>query len=357
MLTAMWLQGLESALPAAGVASRVYFATDTGRIFVDSGSAWVRNNLVHRGTYAGGTTYYDKDLVSYNGDVWRALTTVTGVTPVEGGSWTIFVAKGATGSAGSGIASVDGVSNNGGNVDFVAGTNMTITPDDTANTVTFASSAGSPADASTTVKGITKVSVAPATSTNPISVGDNDTRVTADQAAGTASIRTLGTGAAQAAVGNHTHAHSALTSIDTDSATTAIHHTLGTGANQAAAGNHTHTATGFTSRDWAFSGTLTTATGALRVPIHTTGTVTSIRAMVNTAPTGAAIIIDVNKNGTTLYTTQGNRPTIAVSTNAVNATVPDVTTLAAGDYLTVDIDQIGSTVAGANLVVSVRYSY
>lgn len=31
-------------------------------------------------------------------------------------------------------------------------------------------------------------------------------------------------------------------SADTDSATTALHHTLGTGANQAAAGNHTHTA-------------------------------------------------------------------------------------------------------------------
>ena len=28
--------------------------------------------------------------------------------------------------------------------------------------------------------------------------------------------------------------------IDTDSATTALHHTLGTGANQAAAGNHAH---------------------------------------------------------------------------------------------------------------------
>jgi len=35
----------------------------------------------------------------------------------------------------------------------------------------------------------------------------------------------------------HTHAHSALTGIDTDTATIALHHTLGTGANQATAGN------------------------------------------------------------------------------------------------------------------------
>ena len=38
----------------------------------------------------------------------------------------------------------------------------------------------------------------------------------------------------------HTHAHSALTGIDTDTGLSAIHHTLGTGANQSAAGNHTH---------------------------------------------------------------------------------------------------------------------
>jgi len=110
-------------------------------------------------------------------------------------------------------------------------------------------------------------------------------------------------------------------------------------------------------RDWSFSGTLTTTTGLLRVPIHATGTIVSVRAMVTTAPTGSGVIIDLNKNGTTMYTTQANRPTIAASANSVNATLPDVTSLSAGDYLTVDIDSIGSTIAGANLVVSVRYSY
>ena len=45
-------------------------------------------------------------------------------------------------AAGSGLASVDGVSNAGGNVDFIAGSNMTITPDDGANTITFASTGG-----------------------------------------------------------------------------------------------------------------------------------------------------------------------------------------------------------------------
>lgn len=65
-------------------------------------------------------------------------------------------------------------------------------------------------DASTTVKGVTKLTVAPSSATNPIALGDNDPRVIADQIAGTASIRTLGTGAQQAASGSHTHSVATL---------------------------------------------------------------------------------------------------------------------------------------------------
>ena len=40
------------------------------------------------------------------------------------------------------ISSVDGVSNDGGNVDLVAGSNVTITPDDEANTITISAAGG-----------------------------------------------------------------------------------------------------------------------------------------------------------------------------------------------------------------------
>ncbi len=103
------------------------------------------------------------------------------------------------------------------------------------------------------------------------------------------------------------------------------------------------------------AGTLTVATGKFRIYNDTgvTLTIRAVRASVNTAPTGAAIRVDVNKNGTTIFTTQGNRPNIAVSTNTSKVTNMDVTTLADGDYLTVDVDVIGSTVAGADLLVQV----
>lgn len=100
--------------------------------------------------------------------------------------------------------------------------------------------------------------------------------------------------------------------------------------------------------------------GTHRIPIMWAGTPTSItiksiRAMVGTAPTGAAAILDIHKNGTTIFTTQGNRPEIAIDGNdSGEVTNMDVTALAKGDYLTLDIDQIGSTIAGKDLVVTLE---
>lgn len=88
------------------------------------------------------------------------------------------------------------------------------------------------------------------------------------------------------------------------------------------------------------------------------GTISDIRAGVLTAPTGATLIFDVNKNGVSLFTTQANRPIVAISGVVSSTTDPDIITFAAGDIITFDIDQIGSTVAGANafLAISVKYT-
>lgn len=107
---------------------------------------------------------------------------------------------------------------------------------------------------------------------------------------------------------------------------------------------------------FAREGTLTVAAGKGRYYLPYAITLLGIRSAVNTAPTGAAVLVDVNKNGTTVFTTQGNRPSIAIS-GFVSSEVTnmDVTAVAAGDYLSVDIDQIGSTLAGADLTVMIRY--
>lgn len=103
------------------------------------------------------------------------------------------------------------------------------------------------------------------------------------------------------------------------------------------------------------NGTIVVETGLSELPVDIACEIVSIVARVSGAPTGAAIRIDLNRNGTTVFTNQANRPTIGDGTNAsVVVTSMDVTTLAPGDYLSVDIDQVGSTFAGSDLVVAVR---
>lgn len=101
-------------------------------------------------------------------------------------------------------------------------------------------------------------------------------------------------------------------------------------------------------------GALVVAAGTLQLPLSGSYTLIDYRVRVGTAPTGASLIVDVNKNGTTLFTTQGNRPTVAAAANIASTTAPNVTTFVNGDYISVDVDQIGSTVAGSDLVVVLR---
>ncbi len=106
------------------------------------------------------------------------------------------------------------------------------------------------------------------------------------------------------------------------------------------------------------SGVLAVRTGTVRMYNDSgrTLTIASVRTTCGVAPTGATILVDVNKNGTTIFTTQGNRPSIAISGVASSKATPDVTSLADGDYLTVDIDQVGSTLPGTDLLINVEVS-
>lgn len=103
-------------------------------------------------------------------------------------------------------------------------------------------------------------------------------------------------------------------------------------------------------------GTLVLATGKGRWFNDTGQTlvITGVRASVGTAPTGSSILVDVNLGGTTIFTTQGNRPAItATNFTSGKVTNMNVTSWTSGTYLSVDVDQIGSSVAGADLTVQV----
>jgi hypothetical protein len=103
-------------------------------------------------------------------------------------------------------------------------------------------------------------------------------------------------------------------------------------------------------------GDLVAAAGKGRLKVPMAVTIVDVIATCNTAPVGAAALFDVHKGGTTIFTTQGNRPTVAAGAQDGAAATPDVTAVAAGDVLTVDIDQIGSGTAGADATVVIRYT-
>ena len=64
---------------------------------------------------------------------------------------------------------------------------------------------------------------------------------------------------------------------------------------------------------------------------------------IDTVCTGAVLICDVLKNGTSIYST---KPQFAVSTAAMTAGVISTTAFASGDRVTFKVTQIGSTVVG-----------
>lgn len=83
-------------------------------------------------------------------------------------------------------------------------------------------------------------------------------------------------------------------------------------------------------------------------------TISTVIVYSDVAPTGASLIADINKNGTTIFTTQGNRPEVAIGGHADESGTPNITSLAKGDRVSVDVDQVGSTVKGGDdLLVTV----
>jgi len=97
-------------------------------------------------------------------------------------------------------------------------------------------------------------------------------------------------------------------------------------------------------------GTGTSKSATIRVPFA--GVIERVDIYVDTPPTGADLIVDVNKNGTSIWaSTQANRVKIAAGDYSGSQTSFDTTAVSVGDIFTIDIDQIGSTVKGSDLTV------
>lgn len=100
------------------------------------------------------------------------------------------------------------------------------------------------------------------------------------------------------------------------------------------------------------STSLTTGTGKYYFKIPFAFDLSEVRASVNTAPTSSTIIIDINKDGTSILST---KLTIDIdeksSFTAATSYVISDRVIAEDSEISIDIDQIGSGIAGKGLKV------
>lgn len=81
-------------------------------------------------------------------------------------------------------------------------------------------------------------------------------------------------------------------------------------------------------------------------------TIEKCYVQAGTAPTGSTLIVDINKSGTTIFS--GTKLQLTAGSTSGTQTVFGTTSLAEGDTLTIDIDQVGSTIPGKDLYVTCR---
>lgn len=274
----------------------------------------------------------------------------------------------------AGVGSIDGVTpaSAGGNIDLIAGTNVTITPDDPADSITIAASGGAPPpDASTTTKGISKLSSAPAVAADPVAVGGNDPRVPL-QAEKNALAATNGapsdtnryvtdsdprntnprTPAAHAAT--HQPGGSDALAVDATAATGSLR-TLGTGATQAAPGNDARfTRVAYSTFYFDAAITATRTTG--REYIMETGNYTEYAVEAEGAPAGAALTINIRKITSGGATSTVRSLTLTAASTQVLSAQGLADAFARGDRLFIEAAPGGGTTTGA-AKVSVKGRY
>ena len=102
---------------------------------------------------------------------------------------------------------------------------------------------------------------------------------------------------------------------------------------------------------------LTTGTAKATFRMPSAATITAVRASVTTAPAGSALTVDINESGSTILSTKltidaGEK----TSTTAATAAVISDASIADDAEMTIDIDAIGSSTAGAGLKVTIYYN-
>jgi hypothetical protein len=104
-------------------------------------------------------------------------------------------------------------------------------------------------------------------------------------------------------------------------------------------------------KSYNYDGTLAVNTGSKRLYMTRTGSLGDFDMFVETAPVGANLTVTIKKNGSQIAT---GSITDGATSSTANSIATSNAGFVSGDYLTVDITQIGSTTAGADLYINFR---
>lgn len=83
----------------------------------------------------------------------------------------------------------------------------------------------------------------------------------------------------------------------------------------------------------------------------------AVRCSLNVPPIGDSVVLDLLKDGVSIFNSPDDRPTIAEGDETVLVQLNNAVEILPGSNLSVSIIQVGTQRAGADLFIQVRYSY
>lgn len=152
----------------------------------------------------------------------------------------------------------------------------------------------------------------------------------------------------------HAESHTVASHSDTTGTGAQLNELVGGGATIL----HSHAGGAGSAPAFFINGDAYVAEDILYIRLGTAFTLGSVIVSAMTAPTDASLIFDVNYHATdpssmtTVFTTQANRPTITTGNKTATSGAPQVTALAAGGFVGISIDQIGATIPGSKMAVT-----
>lgn len=105
------------------------------------------------------------------------------------------------------------------------------------------------------------------------------------------------------------------------------------------------------------AGAVTTGANKARMVIEKNGTISKAFISAKVGPVGADLITDINLGGSTIWSTQTNRLKLTADTVTGSTTTFNTTAVVEGQLVTIDVDQVGSTVAGEEITVQLVVTY